>query len=112
MLTWLVTHLKQNLQCKLNIERFSRADAGAPKNDPIVEPIVPHFAREGCTGGREVDAVEDVEHLDTELGVDPLSHWGVLEKRKIDIGEARILELVAALCAVRAGSWIDKGRPD
>jgi hypothetical protein len=81
---------------------------GAPKYDPIVEPIVPPSPREGCTGRCEVDAIEDVEHLDAELRIDPLVDWGVLKESEIDIGEAWIVELVAALRAVGAGSRIDK----
>src|SRR2546425_330469 len=99
--------LEEDLQPELHVEGFAGADTGGS-----VE-VADGVGDDAAAGARradarsQIDAIEGIEGLDTELGFDPFCDRDVLEHRQIHVGEARSVNLVAAQVAQESRAWLE-----
>ena len=106
--------LENNLQGELSVVRLTGADAGCAVLDAdgrgtLTKRRTVAKVRTIIIRLRQVRAVEDVEHLYTELRTDALLVDGyVLDQRKIHIAEAGPDDLVAAQITVGGSRRHDK----
>jgi len=97
---------EDQLQSKLNIEGFTRADAGSTKGvadgvDGLTESIL--CVRSCETGGkrwRKVYSIEQVENLRTELHGEPFINLEVLKYSKVYVAVTRGVPFVSRDVAV------------
>ena len=111
LFSWGELRLEEYLECELRVEWFAGAYAGGSVEvaDGVVEGEVATDGYVAAAGGGEVIAVEEVEHLSTELKSDALFDPRVLEDREIDVGVSRAIVAVATSGAEGAWIGIDEG---
>src|SRR5882762_4892872 len=104
---------KQDLQRELHVEGFTGTDAGRAVEVSRRIATLPEPAADGTAGRRQVDAVEQIEKLDAELGAESFRDRYVLENGKINVAESRRIDGIArygserTLCRVGVCVWID-----
>lgn len=103
---------KQDLQRELHVEGFTGADAGRAVKVSCGVAALPESAADGTAGRRQVDAVEQIEKLDAQLGAQSFRDRNVLENRKINVAESRSIDGIARygseriLCRVGVCVWM------
>lgn len=103
--------LEDNLGGKLCVEGFAGAYArgSVVVADSVVERKVATDVYIAAAGRCEVIAVEEVEHLNTELNVDALFDLRVLEDGEIDVRVSRAVISVASSRTEGAWGGINEG---
>ncbi len=87
--------LEDNLCCELQVERLARTQSrGAIEvADGVANGPVGTY---GSGSGREINAIEDIKHLCTELQLHPLRYADVLDHGHIHIAKPRAIERIPA----------------
>ncbi len=83
--------LENNLRSNLQVEGLARTESwrAIEVADGVADETV---AAHGAGSSREVLAIEDIEHLGTQLNFHALRHRDVLDYGKIIVAEARAIE--------------------
>src|SRR3984893_14994864 len=100
--------LKNDLERKLHVEGFSRPDTrGAVEVADRIGGDAETTAI-GAARRRQIRAVEEVKHFDTELRADAFPDLGVLHDREVHGGITRSIERVTSAVPLGSGSRICK----
>ena len=88
--------LEHNFQRQLHVERLAGTDAGRAVKISGGVAALPESTSNETGRRRQVDAVEQIEKLDTELGAESFGDGNVLENGEINVAESRRVDGIAS----------------